>query len=391
MRKLWLSLSLPLKIALPVTLLCLLSSFSVVALLQQSQQQLVAERLHGLGGALASRLAAAAAPALVQEDAIALQAIVGGFAGEATVARAAVFDAEMNLEAAAGDVPGAEHGSFSAPARGQDATVGRVELALNDYADGSSLVHTADLLLVAVVASLCGGAIAWWGGWRVDHLLRRLARQLAGEQIPLIYGGQDSLGRLLDTTPPPLLTEPLQPPARSGALLLQLFTSDQDAANQLLEQAETVAELYGGHAAINRAGGVLVRFPLTMTEDAAFQALCAAALIAELCKDGEVLMALSLLNAAAATDPWQEQQVVETAYNHCLANRAGPTIALEAQLAVDPAISERAELAPFTDRPPALVATGAWFRLNALRTPYDVLLRRQLAALTAHTDAGRND
>ncbi|MDX9875698.1 MAG: hypothetical protein RBS88_12350 [Spongiibacteraceae bacterium] len=386
MRKLWLRLPIPLKLALPATLLCLLSSLSVVALLQQNQQQLVAERLHGLGGTLASRLAAAAAPALVQEDAIALQAVVGGFAAETTVARAAVFDAAGNLEASAGDGADTDFSSFSAPARWQDATVGRVELTLNDEAGGSSLVHTADLLLVAIVASLCGGAFAWWAGWRVDGLLGRLARQLAGEQVPLIYGGQDSLGRLLDTPPPPLLTEAVAPPQRRAAVLMQLYTADHAAANRLLEQTETVAELYGGDAQINRAGGVLARFPVE-ADDAAFQALCAAALITELCHGTDVLISLTHLDEAAAADPWQEQQVVELAYDHCLVNCDGPTIALDEHLAGEAAVRDRTELAAFTDRPTALADSGAWFRLLALRAPYDALLRRQLAALTAHADA----
>lgn len=372
MTELWRRLPLPLKIALPAALLCLLCSLAVVIVLQRSQQGVIEERLDALGTALVSRLANSAASSLVADDPLALQAVVSGFAGEAAVERAAVYDNAHHVVAAAGD----EHASswdYTQTIQWQDAAIGRAVLTLSPDAVASELLHATDLAVVALVASLLAGAIALWVGQRLDALLGRLARRLAGDDVAISYRGKDQLGRLLHTPAPPVLPEESVVAARSDLALLQTYCPDENDrnANEGLRLAATVAQLYGGRAEINRAGGVLLRFRVAQGPEDPFQAVCAATLLAELTRELELRLALTHLPEAEAHDEWRQQRTVEAAYRQVV-SMSEPGLAIGPFFSRDPAVAERIH---------GHAVAGDWTLIKGLSSPYAALLKRQCAAL----------
>lgn len=373
MSEIWHRLSLPAKIALPVTLLCLLCSLAVVGVLQQSQQSVVAQRVDALGEALVSRLADSAAPALVAGDALTLQAVATGYASEAAVQRAAIYDKAHHLAAAAGDTLDAGGIEFTHTIRWQNGAVGEAVLSLHADTSGSEMLHASDLAAVAVAASLFAGLLALWAGRRIDRLLGLLARRLAGEQIEIGWRGRDQLGRLLRTPAPPVLATDSIVAEQSDWALLQLYCPAETgtAADLSLRHAENVAQLYGGEASANRAGGVLIRFRLGATAEEQFQIVCAAILLNELTRPDGARLALTTLSRIAAEDRWQEQAAIEAAYGVTLAIADG-RLALDAAFASDACVSARVKLS---------AQEHGWMLANGLTTPYDALLRRQCAAL----------
>lgn len=375
----WHRLALPLKLAMLATLLCLFSSLTVVAVLQGSQERMVSDRLDALGTALVSRLAASAATPLVENDAIELQALVSGFAGENGVQRAALHDNADHIVAQQGDRD--ESGrAYTRAIEWQGSTVGRARLTLHPLAAGSELAHGLDLVMVAWVASLLGGALAWWLGQRFEALLAQLARRLGGEELAIPYQGADALGEVLKMAAVPMLTS-AEPTAPASEALAQLYCPAEtgDTAERSLALAEAVAQLYDGRAEVNRAGGVLMRFPMAGAGQASgdnencFQAVCAALLLAELTRPQDTRLALTRLDGSERESEWHRQQCIESAYAAARSS-ALPGVVIARSLLAEPAIEARG-------RWRAVDSDGAWYRLEYLYSPYDALLRRQQSTL----------
>lgn len=378
MKTLWYRLPLALKCALPVFLLVLVTSLLLVAAQEWSQRRWLQHHADAFGKALSSSLAQNAARALVQGDPVLLQAVLAEFAGDPLVQRAAVYDQHQQLVAAAGEA-NPHSWDYTATIQWEAAAVGGAVLSLRPTLD-SGVLSLRDYIGLAVLLSLAAGAVALRAGGHFENFLNRLARKLSGDGVALEYRGNDALGRLLQAPLPPLLEpEPPAPPA-AGSLLLQLYTPDESprAGERALALAQTVCQLYGGSAAVTRAGGITLRFPADDEVEAPFRALCGAQLLQRLSRGSGYRLALAPLSAAEAGDPWLEQVVLRELNRGCVALAQGEELLIADQLRHHPAIQERCEL----------VAVEDFWRLTALRSPYDSLLERQYQTLSQELAAG---
>jgi len=282
MRTLWYRLPLTLKIALPMALLSLLSALTIVGVTQYSQQRLLHERTDKLGAALVSRLAAAAARPLMQNDALSLQAALAGFAEEPVVQRAVIFNLQEQLVAAAGG-EATDTWDYSTTIHWQDGAIGRAVLSLRPVATAGFYPQLGDLLVLTAILAAISAAIGVLFGSRAETLLVNLTRKLSGEQIDLDYAGTDALARVLETPPPPLLT-PEPPVAHNGEFVLHVVcanASPQQCASALA-MVEAASRVYNGRAQVTRAGGITALFTADDDLESPFRALCCAELIAAL-------------------------------------------------------------------------------------------------------------
>lgn len=381
MKSLWYRLPLALKFALPAALLCLLSSLIMFGATQWAQQQLLNGRIEALANTLTARLAANAARPLIDNDPVRLQAVVGEFAGEPAVQRAAVFDMQQQLIGAAGEET-ADSLEYSATVHWQDSAVGRVTLNLK--ADGGARpkltdLRTRDLLTLAGVLAVLAGVAAAWMGRRFDAQLMLLTQKLSGENIIATYPDTDTLGHLLHHPVPPLLVEDTPPPPRNGATLLQVYCPSEVAVDceRALRQVQAVSKLYRGEVSITRAGGMTVRFAAGDDEmEEPFRALCCAQLLRRLSDPHALRMALAPLASSDDGEPWREQQLIRQLNQACVEVAKDNEITLDAQLQRHPAIQERSELE----------AREEFWIVSALKSPYDTLLERQFATLKSQLE-----
>lgn len=377
MMKLWYRLPLALKAALIAGALSLATGLTLVAALQVQQRDALHERVDALGNALAARLAAGAARPLVQNDPVSLQAVLAGFAQDAPVQRVVVFDLNQQLLGAAGnETPEAQ--DYSATIHWQDSAVGRAVLSLRPQLVHDERGLLGALALAGLAAVACSLAALWFGR-RVERLLALLTRRLSGEQLQIDYPGCDALGRLLHAPAPPLLMPEPPPKPRCGVVLLQLQcptgAAPADCA-RALQLVSAVSKVYGGSAAITRAGGVTARFDVEDEVESPFNALCAAQLLAHLGADGNYRLALTALAAADDGDVWLEQDAIERCRQACVSETAAAVL-IDAPLRRHPALGERTALAPVGEPE----TETSWWRVEALVSPYDTLLERQLQML----------
>jgi hypothetical protein len=373
MKMLWFRLPLALKCALPIFLLVLTVGLLLVAAQEWGQRRWLQHHLQQFGEALAGQLAQSAAQPLVQNDPVSLQAALAGIAAEQVVKRAEVYDSRQQLVAAAGEsVVRGEGREFSAPIRFESSEVGRAVLTLQPTEVRGAL-ELRDRIGLALLLALAAAALAMRVGARIDRFLARLTRKLSGDPVRLEYRGNDAFGRLLQAPLPPLLEpEPVPPPA-AGALLLQLYVPEEtaEAGAPALALVETVCKLYGGSATVTRAGGITARFPADDEAEAPFRALCGAELLHRLGGGRGYRIALAPLPAEQAGDPWREQIVLRELNRACIELAPAEAILIDAQLQQRPELQERCELQP----------AGEFFRVTALRPPYDTLLERQYQTL----------
>jgi len=372
MRTLWYRLPLTLKIALPMALLSLLSALTIVGVTQYSQQRLLHERTDKLGAALVSRLAAAAARPLMQNDALSLQAALAGFAEEPVVQRAVIFNLQEQLVAAAGG-EATDTWDYSTTIHWQDGAIGRAVLSLRPVATAGFYPQLGDLLVLTAILAAISAAIGVLFGSRAETLLVNLTRKLSGEQIDLDYAGTDALARVLETPPPPLLT-PEPPVAHNGEFVLHVVcanASPQQCASALA-MVEAASRVYNGRAQVTRAGGITALFTADDDLESPFRALCCAELIAALGEDVGYRLALAVLPSSEAGNVWQEQQLIERL--HRAAQNAVPScrVQIDGQLQRHATIKERCKL---------IQANDSFWQVIALESPYDVLLERQIYTL----------
>lgn len=381
MKFLWYRLPLPLKFAITAAALTLAGALLMFGAAQWAQRQMLNTQIEGLANALTARLAANAARPLIDNDPVRLQAVVGEFAGETAVERAAVFDLQQRLLGAAGaEQP--DRREYSATVHWQDSAVGRVALTLKPDAGARGKLtdlRPRDLLTLAGLLALAAAFIGAWFGRRLDAQLLLLTRKLSGETVAVTYPDTDTLGHLLHHPVPPLLVEDPSPPPRRGATLLQVYCPSEIAVDceRAKQQTEAVSALYRGEVAITRAGGLTVRFPADDDEmEAPFRALCAAQLLRKLSEPHALRLALAPLASADDGEPWREQQLIRQMNQACVDLEADNEIALDAQLQRHPAMQERCELEARED---------VWI-VKALKAPYDTLLERQFATLKAQLE-----
>src|SRR5690606_25784137 len=144
------------------------------------------------------------------------------------------------------------------------------------------------------------------------------------------------------------------------------------AGERLLALAGTVCQLYGGSAAVTRAGGISVRFPAGGDGEAPFRALCGAQLLLRMGRGSGYRLALGPLPAATAANPWLEQVAVRDLQRGCFEFAREEELLIDAALAEDAAIAERCELEP----------VEGFRRVRGLHSPYDTLLERQYHTLS---------
>jgi len=388
MKSLWYRLSLPLKFALPVTLLCLLCAFGVLGATSWAHQQILQTRTQGLGEALVSRLAANAARPLLDNDAVHVQAVVGEYSRAPVVQRAAIFDLQQKLIAAAGDAASdaasdesIDAQEFSATVHWQDAAIGRAVLSLR--ADGGASAHTPllnlrDLLTLAVLLAVIAGACAFWLGLRFEALLLDLTRKLSGETLPLAYPDTDTLGHLLHHPVPPMLEAEPVPVPRNGATFLHIYVPSEITADceRALRHLRAVSKLYRGEITITRAAGMTVRFAADDEMEGPFRALCCAQLLRKLSEPHVLRLALSPLASTDDGDTWREQQLIRQLNQACVDVARDNDIAIDAQMQRHPAINARCELE---------MREEFWI-VKALKSPYDTLLERQFTTLKSQLE-----
>lgn len=375
MRTLWYRLPLTLKIALPMALLSLLSALTIVGVTQYSQQRLLHERTDKLGAALVSRLAAASARPLMQNDAVSLQAALAGFAEEPVVQRAVIFNLQQQLVAASGnEAPDAW--DYSATIHWQDGAIGRAVLSLRPIATQGYYPQLGDLLVLSAIVTAISAAIGVLFGSRAETLLVNLTRKLSGEQIDLDYAGTDALQRVLDTPPPPMLT-PEPAPTHNGEFVLHVVTTNTapEQCAAALALVEAASKLYNGRAQVTRAGAITAIFSADNDLESPFRALCCAELIAALGQDAGYRLALAVVPSTEAGNIWQEQQLIERLHRAALNASASCRIQIDAQLQRHTTIKERCQLIQVSDN---------FWQVIALESPYDVLLERQIATLRTH-------
>jgi hypothetical protein len=372
MRTLWYRLPLALKIALPMALLSLLSALTIVGATQYSQQRLLHERTDKLGEALVSRLAAAAARPLMQNDAVSLQAALAGYTEEPVVQRAVIFNLQQQLIAAAGNEI-ADSWDYSATIHWQDSAVGRAVLSLRPIATQGHYPQLADLLVLTAIVTAISAAIGVLFGSRAETLLVNLTRKLSGEQIDLNYSGTDALARVLDTPPPPLLT-PEPPPAHDGEFVLQVFVPHATPENcaAALSLVEGASKVYNGRVQVTRSGGITVLLNAGDDFESPFRALCCAELITALGKDSGYRIAITVLSSLDMGNIWQEQQIIELLHSAAQNAVASCRIQVDGHLQRNSAINERCKLTQADDN---------FWEVTALESPYDVLLERQIHTL----------
>lgn len=372
MRTLWNRLPLTLKIALPMALLSLLSSLTIVAVTQYNQQKLLHERTDKLGSALVSRLAASAARPLMQNDAVSLQAALAGFAEEPVVQRAVIFNLQQQLIAAAGnEAPDAW--DYSTTIHWQDGAIGRAVLSLRPMITAGHYPQLGDLLVLSAILTAISAACGVLFGSRAETLLVNLTRKLSGEQIDLNYEGTDALARVLDTPPPPLLT-PEPPASHNGEYVLHVVLTQTapEQCQQALALIEAASKVYNGRVQVTRAGGITAVLNADDDLESPFRALCCAELIAALGQDAGYRLALAVLPSTEAGNIWQEQQLIERL--HRTAQNAAPScrVQIDGHLHRHATIQERCQLIQSVDN---------FWQVIALESPYDVLLERQIATL----------
>jgi uncharacterized membrane protein affecting hemolysin expression len=374
MKSVWYRLPLALKFALPVALLCLLSSLLIIGITQWAQRQIIDARIDGIASALTARLAANAARPLIENDPVRLQAVVGEFAGEPAVQRAAVFDMQQHLIGAVGEDK-ANSPEYSATVHWQDSAVGRVTLSLKANATKAKWndLQLRDLLALAGLLAIAAGACGAWFGRRFDGLLLLLTRKLSGENIAPNYPDTDTLGHLLHHPVPPLLAEDPPPPPRNGATLLQVYCPSEITIDceHALQHTNAVSKLYRGEVTITRAGGMTVRFASDDEMEAPFRALCCAQLLRRLSAPHALRLALAPLASSDDGEPWREQQIIRQLNQACVDVANDNEIVLDTQLQRHPAMQERSELE----------AREEFWIVMALKSPYDTLLERQFATL----------
>jgi hypothetical protein len=386
MRTIWYRLPLALKIALPMALLSLLSALTIVSITQYTQQRLLHDRTDKLGNALASRLAASAARPLVQNDALSLQAALAGFAEEEAVQRAVVFDLEQQLVASAG-APAPDSLEYSATIHWQDSAIGQAVLSLRPA--GSDIYpHLGDLLLLSLILAAVSAVCGLWLGHRGESILAAITRKLGGEQIELDYRGTDILARMLEVPPPPLLVaEPATAATALVVLHLRAAHADDAGKQRAFELARTVGNVYGGKAEITRADGITARFPVGDDFEGPFRAVCAAQLLLQFEKTaqaeaGNFRIALAILPTDEVNDIWRTEALVSALQKTCELAPAG-ALMIDNSLRRHPAIAERCLLADVVDEASGsgMAANNGFWRVEALQSPYDVLLERQFATL----------
>lgn len=385
MRTIWYRLPLALKIALPMALLSLLSALSIVAITQYAQQRSLHERTDKLGNALASRLAASAARPLVQSDVLSLQAALAGFTEEAAVQRTVVFDLKQQLVAAAGD-PDPDSLDYSATIHWQDSAIGQAVLSLRPAAS-DTYPHLGDLILLSLILTALSAMFGLWLGNRAEAVLSALTRKLSGEQIDFTYRGTDILARVLEVTPPPLLTTEPDPVAKAViAMHVRAPHADDAGKQRALELVQTISNVYGGKAEVTRADGITARFPIGEDFEGPFRAICAAQLLLQFEK-GEreeaqnFRIALTVLPADEVNDIWRTQASIRQLQKACVLAPENALL-IDNQLRRHPAIAERCVLAEnCLEAEDATGIAGGFWRVTALNSPYDVLLERQFATL----------
>lgn len=372
MRTLWYRLPLTLKIALPMALLSLLSALTIVGVTQHSQQRLLHERTDKLGAALVSRLAAATARPLMQNDALSLQAALAGFAEEPVVQRAIIFNLKEQLVAAAGD-EAPDTWDYSTTIHWQEGAIGRVVLSLRPIAPPGHYPQLGDLLVLTAIVTAISAGIGVLFGSRAETLLVNLTRKLSGEQIDLDYEGSDAFARVLDTPPPPLLT-PEPPAAHSGEFVLHVvtaYTTPEHCATALA-LVEAASKVYNGRVQITRAGGITAIFNADDDLESPFRAICCAELIAALGQEAGYRLALAVLPSSDAGNIWQEQQLIERLHRAAQNAVASCRLQIDGQLQRHATIKERCKLIQTND---------SFWQVIALESPYDVLLERQIHTL----------
>lgn len=381
MKSFWYRLPLPLKFALPTALLCLLCALTVIAVTQWGQQQALQARTDALGNALTGRLAATAARALLDNDAVHIQAVVAEFANDPAVQRAALYDLQQHLLGAAGDEK-ADSPEYSATVHWQDGAIGRAVIML-DLKHPAMLPQHApqlrDLIVLAGVLAALAGALAFWLGLRLDDLLIQLTRRISGEALPITYPDSDTLGHLLHHPVPPLLQTEPPVPVRTGATLLHVFCPSETAVDcaRALRQLQAVSKLYRGELTISRAAAMTVRFAADDEMEAPFRALCCAQLLRRLSAPHVLRFALAPLASTDDGNPWQEQQLIRQLNQACVDVAEDNEISIDVQLQRHPAINERCELE----------AREEFWIVKLLRAPYDTLLERQYATLKEQLEA----
>jgi hypothetical protein len=384
MRIIWYRLPLALKIALPMALLSLLSALSIVAITQYTQQSQLHDRTDKLGGALASRLAASAARPLVQNDALSLQAALAGFAEEEAVQRAVVFDIKQQLVAAAGD-PNPDSLEYSATIHWQDSAIGQAVLSLRPAAS-DTYPHLGDLVLLSLILGALSAICGLWLGHRAESILAAVTRKLGGEQIELNYRGTDILARMLEMPPPPLLVaEPKVAATAMVALHLRAAHADDAGKQRALELVQTVGNVYGGKAEVTRADAITAQFPVGDDFEGPFRAVCAAQLLLQFEKNaqaeaGNFRIALAILPAGEVGDIWRTEALISALHKTCELAPVG-ALMIDNSLRRHPAIVERCLVADKDETEGGTAADNGFWRVEALQSPYDVLLERQFATL----------
>lgn len=375
MKMLWYRLPLALKCAVPIFLLTLTVGLALVAAQEWGQRRWLQNHSQLFGNALVNHLAQSAAQPLVQNDPVSLQAVLAGVAVEKVVQRAEVYGSRQQLVAAAGEpMQGSSDfvSQFSVPIRFESSEVGRAVLTLrSNVAPG--VLELRDRIGLALLLALASAALAMRVGARIDRFLSRLTRKLSGDPVRLEYRGNDAFGRLLQAPLPPLLEpEPPAPPA-AGALLLQLYVPEEtpEAGAAALAQVEMVCKLYGGSAAVTRAGGITARFPAEDEIEAPFRALCGAQLLHRLGNGRGYRIALAPLSLEQAGNPWLEQALLRELNGACVELAPADAVLIDAQLQQREVLQQRCQLQPL----------GNFFQVMALQSPYDTLLERQYQTL----------
>jgi len=375
MKMLWYRLPLALKCAVPIFLLTLTVGLLLVAAQEWGQRRWLQHHTQLFGEALVNQLAQSAAQPLVQNDPISLQAVLAGIVVEKVVQRAEVYGSRQQLVAAAGEAVTNEAQAlreFGVPIRFQSSEVGRAVLTLRPNAAPGAL-ELRDRVGLALLLALASAALAMRIGARIDRFLMRLTRKLSGDPVRLEYPGSDAFGRLLQAPLPPLLEpEPPAPPA-AGALLLQLYVPDEtpEAGAAALAQVEMVCKLYGGSAAVTRAGGITARFPAEDEVEAPFRALCGAELLHRLSSGRGYRIALAPISVEQAGNPWLEQGLLRELNRACVELAPADAVLIDAQLQQREVLQQRCQLQP----------VGDFFQVVALLPPYDTLLERQYQTL----------
>jgi hypothetical protein len=267
---------------------------------------------------------------------------------------------------------------YSATIHWQDSAIGRALLSLRPSTTHSDYPQLADLLLLSMILTAFSAVCGLWLGHRAEALLSDLTRKLSGEQIDFNYRGTDALARVLEVSPPPLLTtEPKPLDQAIISLHAWLPNSAENIQQHALTLIETIGNLYGGKTQVTRAGGITVRFPVDEDFESPFRALCGAQLLQLFAQQqtlGEaqnIRIALAVQAADEANNIWNTQVLIGRLQTACAA-AIDNTVLIDSQLQRHPTIAERCSVEE--------VANNFW-RITALHSPYDVLLERQFVAL----------